>query len=498
MNNRSSFPRVLVPSVGVGLWVIVFLILTLSNWRFVLVSADGDPALHWRMGDWMLTHHAILHTDQFSHTQPDAPFITKEWLSEILFAGAGDRLGWNGFVLVAAILIATTLWLLHRQLLTENCEPLLAAGLVVLATFAMSQHWLARPHLFTHLLALLFALKLRAFARNRLPVTRLFAWLVPLMVMWVNLHGAFFIGFVLIGCYLVGMVLDRAQWARSKTFAFVLLGCLVASWLNPNGWNLHAHIIRFIHSPTLTGYTNEFRSPDFHSPAMHGFLLLLLVVAVLLTWIRPRLAKADIILLAVWGYFALHSVRNIPIFAIVAVPILGEYLSHWLRERWTGGRLPVTQRVAERFHRWQPGRAGAGVIVLTVGLVVYVMQTGRLRTDLLPDRFPVQAVEFLRQHPEQIHGEMFNAYGWGGYLMLALPEHKVFVDSRNDFYGARFMKAFDRADKVQPGWEEVFQKYNVGWTLLPVAHPLNSLLALQPKVWKDIYRDHVAVIYARR
>ena len=101
-----------LPTIGLSLWLTFMLGLMLSQWRVVMINADGDACLHWRIGNWMIEHHAVIHTDLFSHTRANAPLISKEWLSEVLFAAAGDALGWNGIALLAAVLIATCLWLL--------------------------------------------------------------------------------------------------------------------------------------------------------------------------------------------------------------------------------------------------------------------------------------------------------------------------------------------------------------------------------------------------
>src|SRR5207249_4917572 len=113
---------------------------------------------------------------------------------------------------------------------------------------------------------------------------------------------------------------------RSLSLAGVLIACVVASLVNPNGWKLHAQVIEFLRTPALAGLTNEFRSPNFHTGGARGLVVLLLVVAGLLLVARPRLSVTELLLLGGWGYFALHSVRNVPIFAIVATPILA---GHW-------------------------------------------------------------------------------------------------------------------------------------------------------------------------
>jgi len=120
-----------------------------------------------------------------------------------------------------------------------------------------------------------------------------------------------------------------------------------------------------------------------------------------------------------------------------------------------------------------------------------------VETEALTNRFPVASVKYLRAHPEVVSGEMFNDYAWGGYLILYLPERKVFIDGRNDFYGETLLRDFTDVNRLKPAWEAVLTKYHVGWTILPRDHPLNELLALHMD-WSLAYTDDVAAIYARR
>jgi hypothetical protein len=481
-----------------------FLGLSLTSWRLVLISADGDPCLHWRIGNWMIEHRAVIRADQFSHTRFGALLVSKEWLSEVLFAVAGNLLGWNGIVLLSAALIATTLWLLHRQLVFEGDELLLSTALVLLASRACALHWLARPHLTTHLLTVVFAWQLRRFDRAEISGKKLVAVLAPLMLLWANVHGAFFIGFVLIGIYFLG-----ALWpvSRHKMLALgtTLVACVAASLINPNGWRLHAQVIEFLRTPILASLTNEFRSPNFHSNSTTGFSMELLALALMLLVARPRLRPMEVMLIGVWGYFALHSVRNVPVFALVITPILAEHLNAFLSGVREVGWLRLYQKLSNDVSALNRTARGGGLVVFAVTTLLLVAAKPRLMggapviaTEPLTNRFPVAAVEFLKKTPNAIHGNMFNDYGWGGYLMLVMPERKVFIDGRNDFYGPDLVKDFNAADEVHPGWNDVLQKYDVGWTILPVNHPLSVLLSLQSNRWNLAYQDNVTAIYRRR
>ena len=498
-----------LPTIGLSLWLIFLLVLSLSQWRLVMINADGDPSLHWRIGHWMIKHHAVIRTDQFSHTRFGAPLIAKEWLGEVLFAAAGDALGWNGIVLLSAVLIATSLWLLHRLLLAEGNDLVLSTALTLLAAMACSVHWLARPHLFTHLFAVIFTWQLRLFDRGKLPMRSLLLRLAPVMILWVNLHGAFFTGFVILATFLAGntvALFTGHPSARSKLVGLTLLTivCALATLLNPNGWRLSAHIIQFLHDPILASYANEFRSPNFHTNGVHGFLVELALVAFILILLRPALTATEVVIMGTWGLLGLLAARNVPIFAIMVTPIVAQHVTLRLHELRDSGLRARYRRICDNvceINRRADGRWLAGlVLVLLVAMMAKPRVVGGgpiLATELLTNRFPVAAVPFLEQSPPSIHGRMFNDYGWGGYLILALPAHKVFVDGRNDFYGPELIQDFDTVNRAHPGWDEVLQKYKVDWTILPRAHPLNVLLALR-KDWSLSYTDDVTAIYSHR
>jgi hypothetical protein len=494
-----------LPSPGVLIWLLFFVGIQLSDGKRMMISADGDPSLHWAIGDWMIRERAVIRVEQFSHTRFGAPLISKEWLSEVAMGAAGHFMGWAGIVWLAAALIATCLWMLYRWLIADGHDPLVSGALVFLAAMSCSMHWLARPHLATHLLAVVFARLLGDFGRGRVSAGRLWAALPALMIVWVNLHGAFFTGLVLVGIHLAGALLvsagaGQADCARARgraaSLAALFGACLLATLVNPNGWRLHAHVVEFLREPGLIGRMDEFASPNFHSGGLGGFLLQLALLGWLLVWARQRLAPTEIVTLAVWGYFALHSVRNVPIFSLLATPILARGLTAWLsgQATWVG----LADR-AQRIEQHCDGRVWMAVALACMVALARPAAAGGgwLHTDVLDTRLPVAAVAFARTEPGRLRGEMFNLFIWGGYLVRALPERRVFADSRSDFYGADLMRDYIEVNEARPGWVQVLERHGVGWTLLSPNHPLNALLELHP-LWERVYEDPVAVIFTRR
>ena len=167
-----------------------------------LLSSDGDLARHLRLGRAMLEQGAVLRHDFFSHTASGRPFLAFEWLSEVVYAAA-ERLGGLALVaIVASLVLALTFSLLARFLIRRGADPLLAYLVSMVAAVLTGSHWLARPHLFT-LLAVVILLDLL----EGEPPRRLWPFAL-LFVVWANLHGGFVYGYIVIGAYLVGDLLE--------------------------------------------------------------------------------------------------------------------------------------------------------------------------------------------------------------------------------------------------------------------------------------------------
>jgi hypothetical protein len=473
----------LVPSLSQWVWLMLLLLLLAQPWRTTMVAADGDACMHWRVGEWMLKNWQIIRADVFSHTRSGASIVSKEWLSEIIFAAAGRLGGLSGVTVVGALLIATTFALLHRQLLREGNDALVATGVALLAACAASAHWLARPHAFSFLMAALWYDALRRFERTG-STRMLAAALCALTVLWVNLHGGYLAGFLVLGAYWLGAVMERN---RQKVVALTGVGllCGIASLLNPNGYKLHVHNIRFLQSDFFKNWLAEYSSMKFDSPDALGFALWLALLFLTLALCRPKLSAASALVLISWTYFALYAARNIPLMAIFTAPIIASPLSEAARNRW--------RAVSERSARISAG--GRGWPVIMAAAVVAIAFVPR-PTTMPEDRWPVTALEFIKQHPEKFTGNMFNQYMWGGYLMEVLPHHRVFVDGRADFYGEPLVKEFDDVTALHTNWTQILTKYEVTWTLMPTEHRLNAALPLAG--WQLAYSNNVATIFRRR
>src|SRR6185295_9512301 len=202
---------------------------------------------------------------------------------------------------------------------------LCAAGAI-----ASSVHWLARPHLVTFFAIYALYRTLDRHWSGRLGGGRLAVLVGVIFFVWGNAHPAFPLGLVLMAVFLAGALLSAVvqpttiERARAVAVAFGV--ATAVTFANPYGYALHLYVARHLADPVL-GATEEFLPPSLDGGLQTTcfFALVALLVAVLL--MRPRAAATPQALAALFlTALALHGVRHVPLFVVVALPVLGERL----------------------------------------------------------------------------------------------------------------------------------------------------------------------------
>ena len=512
--------RLLMPSITDVIFLLLLLALTYGGLQQRLLG-DAGTGWHIRAGQQMLATHAIPRLDSFSYTMPGHPWFAWEWLYDLAAGIICSRMGLNGVVFLSALLIAGTFAGLFRKAVARNRYPLIAACLAVLAIFASSIHFLARPHLFTWAFTLIFwdVLESATAPGSEPGLLRLY-WIPALMLFWVNIHGGFLVGLALVGLYFLGAVWETLaahepsestsakNTARRLGFVGVLAG--VATFLNPYGYRLWLHIYVYLGSRFYMNNIQEFLSPNFHGAAEKFFAVLLLLSLLGLAVNRSRLRASHLLVILFSVYFGLYAARNIPIASILLLLTVTPLLAGAVERAAAAEEL--APRARNLFLRWKNFAARmAGtelglhghLLPLAAVVVTFVvcMNGGRLgsrplmRSHFDGKRFPVAAADFLAAR--RIRSQVFNPDYWGGYLIYRLgPGYKVFMDDRHDFYGEPFVRDYIKVKDIQPGWQEVLDKQKVNWVLIPPEWTLANALKELPQ-WRVLYDDHRAILFAR-
>jgi len=484
------------------------LLVSLVGWLFVsgqgwsALLADGDAGWHIRAGDWMLQHRTVPISDIFSFSRSGAPWFAWEWLSDVVFSLLHRAWGLAGVTVLSGCVIALTALALLGDMLRRGASALVSLAVLLLSLGAISIHFLARPHVFT---LLLLVVALRMVERDRRQPGAAVWLLIPLSVLWVNLHGGFFALPASLAALAVGTALEafleperRATgWRRSRRLGALAGGVMAASLVNPYGIGLHRHVAGYLTSDWIRNAVEEFQAPKFRSENLLYFEGLLLAALLLAGALAARRRWADTLLILLWGHLALGSVRHVPVFAIVAAPLVAVESSR-LWERWasrqpsrSAGRIlcGLGEDLRPSFQRLSPWSVvlAAAAIGLTPG--------SRWPRDFPEAKFPVA---LLRAESSHLAGlRVFTPDQWGDYLIYSgWPRQRVFIDGRSDFYGPSLGEEYLRLVEGRPGWEQLFQKYDFGAVLIPRSWPLEALLDRDPG-WQRRKADALAVLFQR-
>ena len=481
--------RLLIPSLGDVIFISVFYFAMRLGAN--LFQRDGDLGRHIRLGRSVIDDGVIPTVDVYSHTMTGGEMIPHEWLAQTLFASTERLFGFDGIGILTAVVSALPWLILYRYMVHRGTPVTISAALALLGAAASVIHWATRPHMFTWLFVVAWVVLLEDFRRgNRKQVW----WLIPLTILWANTHGAFIVGFIILGTYFAGSLLDSRKQAStrelstSRHLGIVLAGTFLASMVNPEGLATTLNGFSYVGEDFLLQFTNEYNSPDFHNPLFWPFLgLLLLTVLFSFRW-----TWTTALLTVSWTGFALYSFRNIPLYAIVMLPIIGVAAS----SRWASaaqGRSG-SKRLAD--YASIEKKAIGGVLALAfVALMAFSLgRSPGSELEFSDTYFPIAALEAIGEDAK--NGRVFNEFQWGGYLEYCCwPDIPVFIDGQTDYYGSELTEKYDATIKGGPEWRNVFAEYQVDWVLISPEVGLTQVLS-EADEWTETYRDEVSVVFA--
>ncbi|HEY0101491.1 MAG TPA: hypothetical protein VGB76_21375 [Pyrinomonadaceae bacterium] len=465
---------------------------------------DPDFWWHLRTGQLIFETRAIPHTDIFSFTAQGREWVTHEWLAEVLIYAIYKLAGWGGLVVSFSLLMTAALWIAYRRAAELAPHPYVAGAAVLLGALATAPMWGVRPQMISFLFTSIYVAVLGDYARRG--QTKGLWRLVPLMLVWANMHGGYALGLALIGLTGAGLLLDEWMGERSerplsvrlRPLLFLFAACALVVPLNPNGLRLFSYPFETLNSHAMHAYIEEWFTPNFHLLISQPFALLVFATFAALALSPKKVRPGELFLLCVAAYAALRAWRNIPLFALVAVPLLAEHAWQLLesRARWRWLNEPEKREAG----------AKAGVqlalnvlllICVPFGLcVANVSKVVARQGSSEAEKYPAAAVEFLRAHPES--GAIYNDYGWGGYLIWKLyPQREVYIDGRADVYGDAFMEEALETMAGERNWRAPLERYGVRTVFIQPNTPLASLLR-QDETWHSVYEDRQAVIFFKR
>jgi hypothetical protein len=463
------------------------LVMALFGSIFVFDSgsiADPDIWWHLRNAEVVVQTHAVVTHDFYSFTAAGSRWINEAWLGELPYYFGWQWMGIRGIYLV--MLVETELILLGvfglAQLASRNVKASFVASwlAVWLATVSFGPRTLLAGWIC--LVAELYVLELFRQGIDR-------TWcLVPLFVLWANVHGSWLIGMVLFGVFCACGLLNgnwgrivATRWTAPQMKKLAVVGCLSVTglFLNPYGYHLVFYPFNFAFQQKLNvSHVDEWMSLDFHT--LRGKILFAILAAtIVLALARRRRWRLDEVAFLLIGFYAAMTYSRFLFLAgIVLTPMLAKELDF----------LPPYRAAIDK-----PWLNAALILAILAGCIWRFPTRDFLLRDTVRD-YPVRALAYLRKfHPQ---GRVFNDCLWGGYLIWNVRDIPVFIDSRIDIYEYNGVFA-DYLDAIGiKNTLGILNKYDIRYVLYAKDSPVAYLLMNTPS-WKTDYQDETTVMMER-
>ena len=371
--------------------------------------SESDTFWGIRTGYLIVDAHALPVSDSFSWTAFGQPWTLHSWLFNVLLSGA-DAVG--GLMAVAGIAAAVVLLIAALQLRLARrmgARPWMAAALLVAASPLYLEWISARPQLVDYLGAMLLVLLFKRSQLTDEPAV-VIIWIGLLMVVWTNLHSGSLLGLAMVLAFaVVSLVLSRDRYRQVVAWMAIVPAAL-GTLLNPYGLGLFQQPAAVAGSSTQL--IDEWQRAN---PADPTTLLSLAIGLLALVFAMRRNDLAFTAGLSTSFIAALFVVQALPVLVLLAIPMLAAAASQ------SRARLFVQR------HRviFLPP-AIIGMVAVTLVALPSATHIGRPNPDLYPTalvaRIPAGCA-------------LLNPYLLGGYVIMARPDVRVSLDSRNDIYG---------------------------------------------------------------
>jgi hypothetical protein len=517
-------------------------LLFLAVWLFLLFAGRGamlrDPGSFWHVaaGEKMLSTGHVLRNDPFSFTVAGHPWVADQWLAECGMAAVHRLAGWDGLLLLAATILAAIYTWIALRLLGSGWHWLPAGLLLALILLIGSPQFHVRPLVATlGLLSVSFAWLVDVEAGKR-PLRQLW-WLVPLVVLWANLHGGVLGGIGTVGFCTAGWCLAWAltwfsgsfrseqtppncnggnssvaanslaatqqirspvrHWSSAIELLALLTALAAATLVNPYGLQLPREWMETLAMP-LPSIIDEHRPLDFTEPTAWATVLLAAGYLVVLGGVFPRRPRVTWLVPLAWFVLALGRVRNAPLLAVVAAIALADMLPNSRVGKWLAHRDMLTAprpSIGWRLAVWPMLLVLVALVLQVAGVAVPIIGRGWARFD--PARWPVGLLPQLEEI-DRSAGEgprIFNDLNFGGFLIYHAPRLPIFIDDRCALYGTDFLQAYDRARRENPAQLDRWrQQYGFHYALVETGGRFDHYLA-GATPWGLVARTPPATLY---
>jgi hypothetical protein len=486
------------------LWVLALITIVFTYINMSQI-APNDFWWHMAIGRDILTNRQIPLFDIYSFTMQGQPYPSYQmfWLMETwfytLFSIGGAQL-----VIFLHSLVITGTYAIILILSWQNSHEWGVTTLCLFLAIALGIYaWNVRPQAISFLIGSLFLYAIYAYRQS---TNKLWLLVFPLgMLIWVNSHGTFPIGLVLLGIWLgdevFNIVIARRRGGDTTLKSIFVPGIILLittalCFINPRGLRIVTYLSTMISNQTVQSTVPEWAPPSFSSPIGPLFFVGLLLIILVMALSPRRPTFFQLLTFLAFTILALRTTRGVVWFGLVMAPILANHLSAITDRLRSGQKQSPTQK---KYLKVNLVFLGILILLALISLPWFrdTLPIPPARKEYITQDTPISATEYLVN--QQMPKNLFNDMGFGSYLIWAAqPENKVFVDPRIELYPQDIWMDYHIISNGIPGWEQRLEKYDARTLMLSKTFQEKLIEELRESgLWDLVYQDEIAVIYIK-
>lgn len=530
-------------------YIAIFSVIISNSFSYL----DPDFGWHLKVGEQIVREKSVPHFDYYNYPLEGRTWADHEWLANTITYWIYIYLGYPALNILFAIIALAVFIILHisARKYFPQANAFLIALFQILGLLACLPHFGVRMQEISVLNILLLFLIIKHYEKNK--NYKILLFIPPLFYLWSSLHGGFLIGVAILFFWPLikftetiiltkfpswSFVEDKNKLKFKQIFLFLIFSVLglAATFITPYGFELYQF---------LGGYKNNFYLrwisewlPIFYLPIPYWQILYegILVAATILIIIysfkkKYKLPLWEIALSILFLIMAIKSKRHFPLLFIASFPILIYFLSSFFNSQ-NDALLNslLTNNKKENFNK----KWGKGLLVIKIYAIIGLLALAANKSlnikpvgnpfSFFKEKYPYEAVNFLKNNSQYDNLKIFNDYDWGGYLIWAMPERKIFIDGRLpqvSFAGHTFLEEYIEFFK-EGGAEEKLKNYNIGLALIKTRDKYMKLNWFEKyflgfneekinkredhfknylnssSEWQLIYTDNLSQIYAKK
>ncbi|MBS5681420.1 MAG: hypothetical protein KHW52_01555 [Clostridium sp.] len=435
----------------------------------------------------------------------DLGFYKLRWAFDVAIAFIYNTFGFAGIYAFVVIIASLTVLSLFNILLKQKNNIVLSFIATVISMLLMTSNWsfTARGQIISYLLLLLEIYFIEKMISTK--QKRYYIIFLVISALIVNFHASvWYMTIILVLPYLAEAIMHKIMKNKNlekskiilepisiKMLIIAILCLVLGSFISPIGTYTYTYMFKVIGGISST-FISELQQTDIISSI--GMILGLIVIDILMLATKSKMKLSDILLFFGLYFMAILARRNQAfLYLIGTIPVVRLITNFF--------ETYDTENILEKLNNFFSKNwvLGCTTIVIVIGLSSNMVT--RIREKYVNERkYPVEAVNFIKENLDYKNLKIYNSFNYGSYLELSgIP---AFVDSRSEIFTEEFndvtiLKDWLETSRGNVNYNDTFAKYEIDYAIVEDKEIINTYISADEN-YEKVFDDETFSIYIKK